>query len=92
MIIQVIFSICMAFLIVVGFNCARHMTATNPLWVRMIVLSPAMAALATLGAMVQDHYVAYETDILMAISMMLIYAVVNSMFTDNPWLDIKVNK
>jgi membrane protein CcdC involved in cytochrome C biogenesis len=90
MIIQVIFSICMLYLVILGFNCARKLTHENPMWLRVIVLAPALAALATLAAMLQDIYVAYEADILMAITMMLIYSVINSHFTDNPWLNIKV--
>lgn len=92
MIIQIVFAACMVYITFLGFNCARSMTAENPLWVRMAVLSPALAALATLAAMAQDHYVAYEADILMAITMMLIYSVINSQFSSNPWLDIKVKK
>jgi uncharacterized protein (DUF983 family) len=90
--IQVVFSLVMVALVIVGFFCAAKLSGDYPLWVRMIVLYPSLAALCTLGAMLKGHYVAYTQDIVLAVGIMLLYAVVASRFTNNPWLDIRVAK
>lgn len=87
--VQTIFISCMIVLIAIGFHCARHLTSDNPLWVRLIVLAPCLTAFVTLIAISQGIYTAYIPDILRSISVMLIYALVGSRFTDKPWLDIR---
>ncbi len=87
--IQAIFTICMFGIIGIGFHCARHLTSDNPLWVRLVVLCPCMTAFITLIAIVQGYYVAYSVDILRALSLMIIYALVGSHFGMRCWLDIK---
>ena len=87
--IQTIHMFCMLILAGIGFFCSAKLSDEHPLWVRLIVLSPALMALATLAAIAQDAYVAYEPDIGVALSVMLIYALVASRFTDRPWLDIR---
>jgi hypothetical protein len=86
--IQIVFAVCMVALVAIGFNCARNLTADNPLWVRIIVLAPCFTALITLGALIKGTYVAYEVDILRSVSIMLIYALVSSVVSGNSWLRI----
>lgn len=90
--IQVFYALCMIAMVFVGLFCASRLTHENPLWVRLITLSPAISAMGVLGAMAQGEYVAYSQDIFMAFSIFLIYALVASRFTDKPWLDIRVEK
>lgn len=92
MTLQVVFSLVMVALAVIGFFCAAKLSGEYPLWVRLIVLYPALSAFCTLGAMLRGHYVAYTQDIVLAVGIMLLYAVVASRFTNNPWLDIRVAK
>lgn len=91
-VIQLVFEVLMAIMACIGFFCAVRLNGSNPLWVRLIVLYPALAALCTIAAMMRGQYVAYVQDIVMAIGLALIYALVASRFTDNPWLDIRTTK
>lgn len=90
--IQIIFAVAMLALSVIGFYCAARLNGDYPLWVRLIVLYPALAALCTLAAMLRGHYVAYMQDIIMAVGLVLIYALVASRFSARPWLDIRTTE
>ncbi len=59
--------------IIIGFECARHTSATEPLWVRIILLSPALTAMWTMSDYVRGEYVPYYPDILRAGTTMLLY-------------------
>lgn len=89
-IIQIAFAVLMVGLAVIGFFCAARLNGDYPLWVRLITLYPALASLCTLAAMLRNNYVAYMQDIVMAVGMVLIYALVASRFSSRPWLDIRV--
>ena len=52
--IQTIHMFCMLILAGIGFFCSAKLSDEHPLWVRLIVLSPALMALATLAAIVMD--------------------------------------
>jgi O-antigen/teichoic acid export membrane protein len=90
--LQIVFAIGMVVLCLIGFYCAARLNGDYPLWVRMIVLYPALAAMCTLGAMLRGHYVAYRQDIIMAVGVVLIYALVASLFSARPWLDMRVKQ
>jgi hypothetical protein len=87
--VQLMFEVLMAIMAGIGFFCASKLSSDNPLWVRLIVLYPALAALCTIAAMMREQYVAYIQDVVMAVGLALIYALVASRFTDKPWLDIR---
>jgi hypothetical protein len=87
--VQLVFGVLMAVMACIGVFCASRLSSDNPLWVRLIVLYPALAALCTIAAMMRGHYVAYVQDIVMAVGLALLYALVASRFTSHPWLDIR---
>lgn len=76
-------------LIAIGFYCAKQMTCDNPLWVRLIVLSPCFTAIVTLIALLQGDYTAYTADVLKTITTIALYALVASAFSNNNWLNIR---
>lgn len=92
MTVQISFAFVMLVLTGIGFFCAMKLSGKHPMWVRLVVLYPALAALCTLSAMMQGHYVAYKQDIVMAFGLGLLYALVASRFTKKPWLDLRVLK
>jgi uncharacterized protein (DUF983 family) len=73
----------------IGFFCANRLTSDNPLWVRLIVLAPALTGFYVLIEMLQGNYVAYAGDIYRTGAVIALYLLVASRFTDNPWLDIR---
>lgn len=87
--VEVCFVLCMVALIAIGFYCSHRLDAKHPFWVRLIVLLPCLTAFATLAAIAMGAYVAYWPDVARAVSVMLIYALVASKFTERPWLDIR---
>jgi uncharacterized protein (DUF983 family) len=76
----------------IGFFCANKMTSDNPLWVRLIVLGPALTGFYVLIEMLHGNYVAYLGDIYRTAAVIALYLLVASRFTEKPWLDIKTNK
>jgi uncharacterized membrane protein YoaK (UPF0700 family) len=90
--VEVCFVLCMVALIAIGFYCSHRLDAKHPFWVRLIVLLPCLTAFATLAAIAMGAYVAYWPDVARAVSVMLIYALVASKFTERPWLDIRTTK
>lgn len=76
-------------LIAIGFYCANQMTSDNPLWVRLIVLSPCFTAIITLIALLQGNYIPFTADILKTITTIALYALVASAFSNNNWLNIR---
>jgi len=90
--VQVVFVVLMILVGVTGYYCAAKLSKDYPWWIRGIVLYPALAALCTLAAMLRGHYVAYVQDIVLAVGIVLLYAVVASRFSDHPWLDMRVSR
>lgn len=90
--VQLIFFLCMIATVWVGFFCAAKLDSDHPFWVRLIVLSPSLTALFTMAQVFREDYIAFEADIARAISMLLVYALIASRFTKNPWLDIRKNE
>lgn len=87
--VEVCFVVCLLVLIGIGFYCSHRMSDQNPLWVRLVVLTPCLTAFATLAAIAAGQYTAFWPDVGRAISGMLIYALVASRFSSTPWLDIR---
>jgi uncharacterized protein (DUF983 family) len=75
--------------ICIGFFCATRMTSENPLWVRLVVLAPALTGFYVLIEMLHGNYVAYAGDIYRTGAVIALYLLVASRFTDKPWLDIR---
>jgi uncharacterized protein (DUF983 family) len=75
--------------ICIGFFCANRLTSDNPLWVRLIVLAPALAGFYVLIEMLHGDYIAYVSDIFRTGAVIALYLLVASRFTDKPWLDIR---
>jgi len=78
--------------IFICFFCAKKIKSVNPLWVRLIVLGPALTGFYVLIEMLHGNYVAYLGDIYRTAAVIALYLLVASRFTNNPWLDIKTNK
>ena len=87
--VEVCFVACVLVLIGIGFYCSHRMSDQNPLWVRLVVLTPCLTAFATLAAIAANQYTAFWPDVGRTIGTILIYALVASRFTDRPWLDIR---
>jgi len=87
-----IFALCMVLIIIIATFSASQLTDEHPLWVRLIMLSPAFTAMYTLLTILDGSYVTCIADILRAISVMLVYAMLASRLSENPWLDIRVKK
>ena len=90
--VDVCFIVCMLALIAIGFYCSHRLDANHPLWVRLIVLLPCLAAFATLAAIAMGEYTAFWPDVARAVSTILVYALVASRFSTRPWLDIRTTK
>lgn len=78
------------FLIVgIGFYCAFKMDSSNPLWVRLVVLGPAIFGMFAIVIIVRGYT---PSLILTAFAAVVapMYALVASRFSCKPWLDIKV--
>lgn len=88
--VGICFILCMLALIVIGFYCSHRLDQTNPFWVRMVVLAPCLTACATLASIAINSYVAFWPDVARSVSVVLLYALVASRFTDSPWLDKRV--
>ena len=91
-VLEICFVGLMVLLALIGFFCAHKLSHQHPLWVRLVVLMPSLTALATIVAIANGDYVAYWPDVFREISGLLIYALVASRFTSNPWLDIRRQK
>jgi hypothetical protein len=77
----------------VGFHCAIYLTSKNPLWVRLIVLLPALVALATIVGLLRHNYYPDWYSVAQAISILAMYAVIASRFGDRGhWLDIETGE
>jgi len=87
--VELCFIATMFALIAIGFYCSHRLNSKHPLWVRLIVLLPCLTAFATLASICMDAYQAYWPDVARSASVILIYALVASHFTHNPWLNIR---
>lgn len=73
----------------IGFYCAVFLTNRNPLWVRLIVLLPALVALGVLASVFKHFYQPDWYGVSQALSNLAMYAVVASKVGNRThWLDI----
>lgn len=75
-----------------GAYCAHHLNCNYPWWVRAIVMAPAVLGMFAPVVMALGVYVPYVLDVLFAVSVALLYALVASRFSSTPWLDIRCKK
>ena len=87
--VSILFVLIVLSKICIGFFCANRLTSDNPLWVRLIVLAPALAGFYVLIEMLHGDYIAYASDIFRTCAVIALYLLVASRFTDKPWLDIR---
>ena len=72
-----------------GAYCAHHLNCDYPWWVRAIVMAPAVLGMFAPVVLLMGVYVPYVLDVLFAIAVALLYALVASRFSSTPWLDIR---
>lgn len=85
--IEWIFVSCLVAKINIGVYCAAKMDARYSRKARYSVLAPALAAIATVIALVTGNYEAFWEDIAMSLTVIALYAAVASRFTKSPWLE-----
>lgn len=90
--IQLVYAAAAVAQVLIGIYCAHLLTAENPLWVRLVVLSPALTSILILWCMCDGSYVAYFPDIIDSSATTFLYALVASRLSGNPWLDIRSKK
>jgi hypothetical protein len=89
---QTAFVVSMLVMACIGAYCAHKMTDENPCWVRVVVLAPAIMGMFAPVIMLTGAYVPYTFDVIFAITVTLLYALVASRFSSKPWLDIKTSQ
>jgi hypothetical protein len=72
-----------------GFYCAHKLDTETALWVRLIVLSPALSSLFTVPDLVGGEHIVTYASLGRAVSILAIYALITSLFTSRPWLKLK---
>jgi hypothetical protein len=87
--IELMFLLTCLAIIVVGFGCTVALCGERPLWVRLVVLSPAFASMFAVYGVSTCSYVPYPHDVVFQMALLALYALVASRFTKHPWLDIK---
>lgn len=87
--IQAAFTIIMLIMASIGAYCSHRMTHENPLWVRLVVLAPAIVGMFAPVVIVLGMYVPYVFDVVFAATVALLYSLVASRFSKTPWLDIR---
>lgn len=74
----------------VGLWCGKRMSQLGVVWwVDVAVKFPAASAMLTLAEIVDGAYVAFISDIFTALGLLLIYLVLASRFTSQPWLELR---
>lgn len=72
----------------IGFYCAHKLNHFTKLWVRLIVLSPALSSLVTSYDLLVGERVVTPASVGRALSVVLLYGLIASLFTKNPWIEI----
>jgi len=90
--IQTIFIIVMLAIVAMGAYCAHHLNDNHPRWVRLVVMGPAIVGMFAPVVILMGSYTPYTFDVVFAVTVALLYALVASRFSTRPWLDIRVPK
>jgi hypothetical protein len=89
---QTIFVVVMLIMVGTGAFCAHHLNDQNPCWVRLVVMAPAIVGMFAPVAMLMGVYEPHAFDVVFAVAVALLYALVASRFSKYPWLDLRVSK
>ena len=90
--IQATFIFLMVVLMVMGVYCAIKINGDHPWWVRLIVITPALAANFSVWAMLAwQEVVIYASDCIRAGSIIVIYTMVLFALAGKPLLQIRKN-
>jgi len=73
---QVIATALMIVMAFIGFLCAARLTSQYPVWLRLVLLSPSIGALALIHMLASGRYVACSDDVALGIVVCLVYALV----------------
>ena len=85
--IEIIFVVMLALIIVQGFICAANLCPDrHHALVRLLVIVPVLAALFTLHCMVDGRYQAFAADILRAVSTNAVYVLITGHLLGKSWL------
>lgn len=90
--IQTIFIIVMLAMVTMGAYCAHHLNDNHPCWVRLVVMAPAIVGMFAPVVILMGSYTPYTFDVVFAVTVALLYALVASRFSTRPWLDLRVSK
>jgi hypothetical protein len=89
---EIIFDIIMLTMVATGAYCAHHLSDENPCWVRLVVMAPAIVGMFAPVAVLMGLYEPRVFDVVFAVTVVLLYALVASRFSKKPWLDLRVSK
>jgi hypothetical protein len=76
-------------LIGTGFHVARKLTNKVPEYIRIAVITPALAGISYLIGLFSFDYIPFWNDIIAVLSTLVIYMFVASLFTERPWIDFR---
>ena len=85
----IMFEIALVILMIIGVFVAAKLNSNYPLWIRLLCLSPCLAAAFTLHSIILGVYVAYFPDLLILASTVAVYLLLASRFTTRPILDLR---
>lgn len=72
--------------IMMGLYCSHKLCSDNPLWVRLIVLSPALSSFISLWVLIGHPFKVIFIDCIQSGSLILIYAMVVAALAGKPLL------
>lgn len=90
--VVIAFVIAMLSMAVIGAYCAHRLDGDHPFFVRLIVMAPAVIGMFAPVVVAMGEYIPYFFDVIFAIAVSLLYALVASRFSSTPWLDIRIKK
>lgn len=83
------FLLAMLSMAAIGAYCAHRLSHDHPFFVRLIVMAPAIIGLFAPVVVAMGVYVPYVFDVIFAIAVAFLYALVASRFSSTPWLDLR---
>ena len=89
---QLMFFVFGGLMLLIGIYCAHKFNKKYPCWVRLIVLGPAVVCAFLIYHVVLGECVINPLVTALVTSIALLYALVASRLSDNPWLDLRVSK
>ena len=84
--LDTVFTILMFGLVIQGFVCAFKLDSSYKFWLRLVILIPALTAIATLYAYLSDSYAVFLADCLRAGASNLSYVLITGQLAGRNWL------